>query len=76
MRMKMNKVTKRERKYGKKDEDGIKVSKASEDRITKVIVDHAFIMKFKNMKEAKAFINKDNKESERTGNVPTSFIFI
>jgi len=73
----MKKATsKRDRKYGKKNEEGIKVSNGAKERVVKLMVDHAHIMKFKNMKEAKAFINKTNKESERTGAHPTSFIFI
>lgn len=77
MGMKMKKATsKRERKYGKTDEDGIKRTKDSKERVVKVIVDYAHIMVFKSKKEADKFINDTNKESERTGAAKTSFVII
>jgi len=73
----MKKATKkRERKYGKKNEDGIRITENSAERVVKVMVDYAHIMKFKNKGDADAFINKTNRESERTGATPTSFIFL
>jgi hypothetical protein len=73
----MKKATsKRDRKYGKKDEEGIKITKDSSERVVKLMVDHGYIMQFKNMKEAQAFMNKINKESERTGTPQTSFVII
>jgi hypothetical protein len=69
-------TTKRERKYGKKNEDGIRTSKNTDERVVKLMVDYSYIMKFKNKKEAEAFINKIKKEAEEKGQRPTSFIYI
>ena len=69
-------TTKRERKYGKKTEEGVRVTKNTKERIVKVMVDHSYIMKFKNKKEADAYINKSKKEAEERGHPPTSFVFL
>jgi len=73
----MKKATsKRDRKYGKKDSDGIKIKEAEPDKIVRIMVDYGNVMKFKNNKEAQAFISKHNKEAERTGTPKPSFIVI
>ena len=69
-------TTKRERKYGKKNQDGVRVSKNTEERIVKVMVDYGMILKFKNMDEAQAHINKSNKEAKENGSPPTSFVIL
>lgn len=73
----MKKATsKRDRKYGKKNNDGVKVSKSTNDRIVKVMRDYDTILKFKNMKEARAYINKENKEADSRGLPRASLIII
>jgi hypothetical protein len=69
-------TSKRDRKYGKKDENGTVVKKAEPDKIVRIMVDYGHIMKFKNNQEAQAFMNKINKEAERTGMAKTSFVII
>ncbi len=73
----MKKATsKRERKYGKKDAEGLRVSETSKERIVKVMVDFGCILKFKNREEADKYINKQRKEAEDRGQPETSYIFI
>ena len=73
----MKKATsKRERKYGKKNEDGVRVSETVDERVVKVMVDHYSILKFKNRDEAEKFINKRKKEAEARGLPETSYIYL
>lgn len=69
-------TSKRERKFGKKNEDGIKISKDSSERVVKVMVDGFSIMTFKNIKEAEVYINKQHKEAERLHRPQTSYVII
>ena len=69
-------TTKRERKYGKKNENGIRTTETSKERVVKVMVENAYIMKFKSLKEAKVYINKSKKEAEERGHPSPSFVFI
>ena len=73
----MKKATsKRDRKFGKKDENNMKISKDSSERVVKVMVDYYTILKFKKLKEAEAYINKQHKESDQSGRPRTSFIIM
>ena len=67
-------TTKRDRKYGKKNNDGIEIEKP--DKQVKVMVDYAYIMKFKNTKEAEAYITKQNRKCKKSGLPPASYIFV
>lgn len=69
-------TTKRERKYGKKTEDGIRITKTSNERIVKVMVDHYTILKFNDTDEAKAYIKRKRDEEEEKGTPPTSYIIL
>lgn len=73
----MKKATsKRERKYGKKNEDDIKTSKDSIERCTKVIVDGYTILKFDSREKAVIYIKKKHKEAEESYSPKTSYVII
>lgn len=73
----MKKATsKRDRKYGKKNEDDIKVTKETKERVVRIMVDYGMIRKFNTQQEADAFMNTTNKESDKKGMPRTSFVII
>lgn len=77
-------TTKRERKYGKRNEDGV-VEKAPSKKETftkgnskevKVMVDYAMIIKFKTKDEANEYIDKKKKEAVEKNRRPSSYVII
>ena len=70
-------TTKRERKYGKKNEEGVKTKAPSrKERSVRLIVDGYTILKFPSLKAAQAYIDKENKISAAKRQKPTSFVFL
>ena len=82
--MKKKATTKRERKYGKKDEDGIQVKKprnrgrGSSKKTGKVrlMVDGYTVLTFKSREEAEEYIEAKNAKSREKRQRLASFIFL
>lgn len=73
----MKKATsKRERKYGKKNDNDIKIKKAEPEKIVRLMVDYGTIVKFKNKSEADSFIKKHNEEADRKGLPKPHFVIM
>ncbi len=71
-------TTKRERKYGKKEEkivEEVKIKKKKKERVT-VMVDYGMIRYFPCKEDADKFINKKHKEADKANRPRSSFIFI
>lgn len=69
-------TTKRERKYGKKDEEGFQTKKPAKREKVKLMIDGYTIMEFNTRKLAESFISKRLKESAEKNQRPASFIFL
>lgn len=82
-------TTKRDRKYGKKDENDSEVAKPAKRAVKKpkvldkdktgvfkLMVDYAHIIKFKTQREREDFIKEHDEESKRTRKTKTSFIIV
>lgn len=72
----MTKTSKQERKYGKKGDDNEALMEVERDIPVKVMVDHSYIMRFKNRQEADSYIESAQKQAKSRGQVPISFEFI
>ena len=75
----MKKATKkRDRKYGKKEEDiieEVKVKKQRKEKV-KVMVDYGMLREFPSRELADKYINRQHKEADKANRPRTSFIYI
>ncbi len=70
-------TTKRERKYGKKSEDGTIEKKPVKPRKkVRLIVDGYSILEFKTRKEAEAYIESKNAQADEKRQHRASFVFM
>ncbi len=74
----MKKATsKRERKYGKKDEEGVQTKRpAKKEKKVQLMIDGYTIMEFSSRRAAESFIKSKEKYAKDKRQKPTSFVFL